>query len=71
MKQRDVSELAAILVSEHGSAALQFAERRRAQFAVAPASESCRLWARIAAATARLLRSPRRRVRLTAQSRVR
>lgn len=60
MTERDIAELAAILINEHGSAALRIARGRRAQFAREPRSESFRLWRRIAAATARLLR--RRRV---------
>jgi len=50
--------LAAILVNEHGHAARDVAERRRNQHAAN--SYSHRLWARIAEATARLLRTRRR-----------
>jgi hypothetical protein len=56
MSDREIIELAAILLNEHGSAALEVAQRRRAQFAHSPHSYGFRLWTRIAAATARLLR---------------
>jgi len=61
MDQHEVSELAAILVNEHGQAALRVAERRRAQYAHEPRSDLYRLWGRIVAATARLLQSRQRR----------
>jgi hypothetical protein len=57
MTDQDIAQLAAILVDEHGPAALDFAEDRRAQFARKPLSEAFRLWTRIAQATARLLRA--------------
>jgi hypothetical protein len=55
MTEQEIIELAAILVNEHGHSAVDVAERRRAQHA--PHSYSCRLWSRIADATARLLRA--------------
>jgi hypothetical protein len=55
MTERDIIELAAILVNEHGPEALEIAERRRANFAPMPNSSGYRLWTRIAAATAHLL----------------
>lgn len=60
MTNKQISELAAILVNEYGRAALQMAEHRRDQFADKPHSDSYRVWARIAAATVRLLRLRRR-----------
>ncbi|MGD9618295.1 MAG: hypothetical protein AB7H90_24585 [Alphaproteobacteria bacterium] len=56
MSEKQIIELAAILVNEYGHAALQIAERRRDQHADRPHSASYRVWARIAAATSRLLR---------------
>ena len=56
MTEQEIVELAAILINEHGSAALEIAERRRNQFAHEPHSDAFRLWTRIAEATARLLR---------------
>ena len=56
MTDTQISELAAILVNEYGHAALQMAEKRRDQYADKPHSDSYRVWARIAQATARLLR---------------
>jgi hypothetical protein len=56
MNQREIIELAAILVNEHGHAALDVAERRRDQHAQNRHSAAYRLWTQIAAATARLLR---------------
>lgn len=61
MTEREIGELAAILVNEHGRAASEVAERRRAQFAHTPGSYSFRLWTRIAAATARLLEAEQER----------
>ena len=60
MTDKQISELAAILVNEYGHAALQVAERRRDQHAHKPHSDSYRVWARIVDATARLLRAVRR-----------
>jgi hypothetical protein len=57
MIEQEIIELAAILVNEHGHAALEIAERRRDQHAHEPHSDAYRLWARIAIATARLLRA--------------
>ena len=54
MSEREIIELAAILVNEHGRAALAVAERRRDQHP--QHSASFRLWSKIAGATARLLR---------------
>jgi len=56
MTEQEITELAAILVNEHGHTALDIAERRRAQYAQEPHSDGYLLWSRIAAATARLLR---------------
>ena len=58
MTDQEIIELAAILVNEHGHAALDVAERRRSQHPTR--SDSYRLWTRIAEATARLLRTRRR-----------
>jgi hypothetical protein len=60
MSEKQIIELAAILVNEYGHAALQVAERRRDQHADKPYSDSYRVWARIAEAAARLLRVSRR-----------
>jgi hypothetical protein len=60
MSEKQIIELAAILVNEYGHAAVQVAERRRDQYADRPHSEAYRVWARIAKATARLLRADRR-----------
>jgi hypothetical protein len=60
MSEREIIELAAILVNEHGHAALDVAERRRDQHARNRRSTAYHLWTRIAAATARLLRMKRR-----------
>jgi hypothetical protein len=57
MKEKQIIELAAILVNEYGHAALQVAERRRDQHANDPHSDAYRVWASIAAATKRLLRA--------------
>ena len=56
MTEKQIRELAAILVNEYGHAALKVAERRRDQHAHKRHSDAYRLWARIAEATARLLR---------------
>lgn len=56
MSEREIIELAAILVNEHGHAALDVAERRRDQHARDRRSAAYRLWSQIAAATARMLR---------------
>ena len=60
MSDKQIIELAAILVNEYGHVAVQIAERRRDQHADKPHSDSYRVWARIAEATARLLRVSRR-----------
>ena len=60
MSDKQIIELAAILVNEYGHVAVQIAERRRDQHADKPHSNSYRVWARIAEATARLLRVSRR-----------
>jgi len=58
MTRQEISELAAILVNEHGHAARDVAEQRRKQHA--PSSYAYRLWTEIADATAGLLRNPHR-----------
>ena len=60
MSEREIIELAAILVNEHGHDALAVAERRRDQYARERHSASYRLWSKIAAATARMLRMKQR-----------
>jgi hypothetical protein len=60
MSEREIIELAAILVNEHGHAALDVAERRREQHARNRRSAAYRLWSKIAAATARMLRMKQR-----------
>ena len=60
MSEREIVELAAILVNEHGRDALAVAERRRDQHARLRHSASYRLWSKIAAATARMLRLKQR-----------
>ena len=55
MTEREITELAAILVNEHGRAAVDVAERRRTLYADRPQCHSFRLWNRIAGATARLV----------------
>ena len=60
MSEREIIELAAILVNEHGHTALDVAERRRDQHARNRHSAAYRLWSRIAAATARMLRLKQR-----------
>ena len=54
MTDLEVDELAAILVYEHGSAALEVAEDRRSLHE--SGSDGFRLWTRIAHAVARLQR---------------
>ncbi len=58
MTDQEVEELAAILVQEHGHAALNVAENRRTLHA--PGSDSLRLWTRIAEAVVRLIAADRR-----------
>jgi hypothetical protein len=53
MTDQEIAELAAILVNEHGHAALSAAETRLA--AHAPGSDGHRLWTRITAEVAHLL----------------
>ena len=53
MTDQEVEELAAILVQEHGNAALNVAENRRSLHA--HASDSFELWTRIAEAVGRLI----------------
>jgi hypothetical protein len=60
MEEREVQELAAILIEEHGSRAAEVAARRRAQYAHRPGSELFRLWSSIRMAAARLLRGRKR-----------
>jgi hypothetical protein len=55
MSEQEIIELAAILVNEHGHAALAIAERRRDQHAHERDSAAFRLWSEIADATARLV----------------
>jgi hypothetical protein len=54
MTDQEVKELAAILVHEHGNAALEVAEDRRSLHD--SGSDGFRLWTRIAVAVTRLLR---------------
>jgi hypothetical protein len=54
MTDQEVKELAAILVHEHGNAALEVAEDRRSLHD--SESDGFRLWTRIAMAVTRLLR---------------
>jgi hypothetical protein len=61
MSEKQIIELAAILINEYGHAAVQVAERRRDQHADRPHSDAYRVWARIAEATDRLLRVSQRR----------
>ncbi|HLY47079.1 MAG TPA: hypothetical protein VKQ73_15965 [Stellaceae bacterium] len=56
MTAQEITELAAILVNEHDEAALAVAEQRRDQYARERHFTAYRLWARIAIATAHLLR---------------
>ncbi len=60
MTDQEIIELAAILVNEHGHAAVRVAERRRDQHADEPDSDAYRLWTRIAEATAQLLHGKQR-----------
>ncbi|MBV8492884.1 MAG: hypothetical protein JO162_05345 [Alphaproteobacteria bacterium] len=53
MTDQEVNELAAILVHEHGNAALDVAEDRRSIHE--PGSDAYQVWTRIAAAVNRLL----------------
>jgi hypothetical protein len=66
MTDKQIIELAAILINEYGHGAVQAAESRRDQNAHEPYPDGYRLWARISEATARLLRV-RRRERLPAE----
>jgi len=54
MTDQEVNELAAILVHEHGNAAIEVAEDRRSLHE--SGSDGFRLWTRIAAAVVHLLR---------------
>jgi hypothetical protein len=54
MTDQEVNELAAILVHEHGNAALEIAEGRRSVHE--RGSDGFRLWTRIGVAVTRLLR---------------
>jgi len=58
MKHEDISELAAILVAEHGCAALQIAEGRRDQHRRERNSAAYELWDAITAEVARRLGEP-------------
>ncbi|HJU20827.1 MAG TPA: hypothetical protein VJ770_30640 [Stellaceae bacterium] len=60
MNEREVRELAAILIEEHGRRAVAVAARRRAQYASRPCSEIFQLWNSIGTAAAQLLRRRRR-----------
>jgi hypothetical protein len=60
MSEKQIIELAAILINEYGHAAVQVAEHRRDQHADRPHSDAYRLWAQIAGATARLLQVSQR-----------
>jgi hypothetical protein len=55
MTDQEVDELAAILVHEHGNAALEVAEGRRSLHE--SGSDGFRVWTRIAVAAARLMRA--------------
>lgn len=57
MTKQEIAELAAILVNEHGQAALEVAEQRRDLHAREPRSDAFQLWSRIVEATGRLLRA--------------
>ena len=57
MTPHQIIELAAQLIREHGDKALEVAEERRDQFALAPHSDAHRAWSRIAVMTARLLKA--------------
>jgi hypothetical protein len=56
MRQRQIEELAAILINEHGREALSLARRRQAQHADNPRSGLFRVWRSIGRAAERLLR---------------
>ena len=56
MSEQDILELAAILIDEHGPAALAIAEHRRDQHKHERDSDAFRLWGRITEATRHLLR---------------
>jgi hypothetical protein len=56
MTQQQILELAAILVNEHGHAALDIAQRRKAQYAHEPLCDAFVLWSEIAEAAGRLWR---------------
>ena len=58
MTREGIAELAAILVAEHGWAALEIAETRRDQHRRDANSASHELWDAIAAAVARRLDAP-------------
>ncbi len=58
MTDQEVEELAAILVQEHGNAALKVAENRRSLHALG--SDSFELWTRIAEAVGRLIGASQR-----------
>ena len=58
MTDQEVEELAAILVQEHGNAALNVAENRRSLHALG--SDSFELWTRIAEAVGRLIGASQR-----------
>ena len=58
MTDQEVEELAAILVQEHGPAALNVAENRRSLHA--RGSDSFELWTRIAEAVGRLIGASQR-----------
>ena len=55
MTRQEIRELAAILVQEHGYAALRVAEERRNAFAHEPDSDAYRLWSDILAEVGDLL----------------
>jgi hypothetical protein len=61
MSKREIDELAAILVNEHGDLALAHARARRAEHLRQPYSEAFQVWSSIVVATARLLRARDRR----------
>jgi hypothetical protein len=63
MDEREVRELAAILIAEHGPRAIEVAARRREQYAHRPRSEVFRLWSSIGSAAAQLLRRRERKRR--------
>ena len=57
MTSREIIQLAAALINEHGDDALAIAEERRDEFAHCPHSDAYHRWSRIAAMTARLLQA--------------